>query len=175
MTYPLVTHNEETELSIQAEYWYCCSIMNPDHFSGVSALKEVSPAFCFLTETHTQVRDVKLASIGSTDLRNISWRALCQKWFTSNSHTSHFPKFLRKLTLMGKCSNFSEEVFENSNRSKTFTHRWSPYNVVFTFKYLFDKNNLISDTLNDDSKIHIGKPKISLLFYCILSTRYLSP
>lgn len=35
-----------------------------------------------------------------------------EKWFTSNSHTSHFPKVLGKLNKNGKCSHVSEEVFK---------------------------------------------------------------
>lgn len=157
--------------------WILILLFNnePHHFSGVSALKEVSPAFCFLIETHSGKRCEISFNVGLSNLININWRVLCEKWFTSNTHTSPFPKFLRKLTLMGKWSNISEEVFKNSNRSKTLRHCWSPDNVEFTFKYLFDKNNLIGVKLNDGNKIHNEKPKISLLFCWILSTRYLSP
>lgn len=115
MMYPLVTSPVETEPSIWAEYWCCCSITNSDHFFGASALTKVGPAFCFLMKAPTRVRDVKWTLMrGHPTWEILAVAAVCEKWFTSNGHTSHFPKFLGKLTLMRKCSNISEEVFKNS-------------------------------------------------------------
>lgn len=75
-----------------------------------------------------------------------------EPWFTSGSCTSHFPKFRGKLSKIRKCSCVSEELFELLQKmghcGAALVQQIIKYLVfstakTMTFKFLFDKNNLI--------------------------------